>query len=563
MKLPDLKSLFNRETLRDDGMAGLVLGVESVPDGLASGLLAGVNPVAGLYAYMFGTMSAALFTSTAFMAVQGTGAMAIIVADVDLVHSGDDPARALFTLSILTGLVMLVAGILKLGTMLRYVPNSVMVGFISAVGVNIVLGQLGDFTGYDAQGANRVSRAMDLLLHFWRIDLATITVGLVTVALIVVLRRTRLRALGMVVAIVAGSGLAAVFNALDIEIVLLGNIAEVPRALPFITLPSFADMPALIVPALSLTFVGLVQGAGVTAGFPNPDGSTSDVSQDFIGQGAANVVSGIFQGMPVGGSMSASSLVVSGGAKSRAALIIAGLVMMGVVLLLGGVVEYIAMPALAGLLIVVGIETVKPADIMAAYKTGQIQATVMTVTFILTLLIPLQYAVLVGVGISMILYIVRQANQVVTKRLVVEEGRVREEEPPEEIAANDVIVLQPYGSLFFAAAPVFEQELPAVTETSVNAVVIIRLRGKSDVGLTFIDVLEDYAESLNAVGSKLMVVTDGERILEQLKATGAADIIGQDNIYRATEWLTETVTKATQDAQAWVGEREERTDEGE
>lgn len=563
MKLPDLKLLFNRKTLRDDGMAGLVLGVESVPDGLASGLLAGVNPVAGLYAYMFGTMSAALFTSTAFMAVQGTGAMAIIVADVDLVHSGDDPARALFTLSILTGLVMLVAGILKLGTMLRYVPNSVMVGFISAVGVNIVLGQLGDFTGYDAQGANRVSRAMDLLLHFWRIDLATITVGLVTVALIVVLRRTRLRALGMVVAIVAGSGLAAVFNALDIEIVLLGNIAEVPRALPFITLPSFADMPALIVPALSLTFVGLVQGAGVTAGFPNPDGSTSDVSQDFIGQGAANVVSGIFQGMPVGGSMSASSLVVSGGAKSRAALIIAGLVMMGVVLLLGGVVEYIAMPALAGLLIVVGIGTVKPADIMAAYKTGQIQATVMTVTFILTLLIPLQYAVLVGVGISMILYIVRQANQVVTKRLVVEEGRVREEEPPEEIAANDVIVLQPYGSLFFAAAPVFEQELPAVTETSVNAVVIIRLRGKSDVGLTFIDVLEDYAESLNAVGSKLMVVTDGERILEQLKATGAADIIGQDNIYRATEWLTETVTKATQDAQAWVGEREERTDEGE
>ena len=89
-------------------MAGLVLGVESVPDGLAAGLLAGVNPVAGLYSYLFGLAGGALFTSTAFMAIQGTGAMAIIVADVDLA-SRDDPARALYTLSILTGLVMVIA----------------------------------------------------------------------------------------------------------------------------------------------------------------------------------------------------------------------------------------------------------------------------------------------------------------------------------------------------------------------------------------------------------------------------------------------------------------------
>ena len=86
MEFPILrpKSLVSRKTVKDDAMAGLVLGVESVPDGLASGLLAGVNPVAGLYSYLFGLAGGALFTSTAFMAVQGTGAMAIIVADVDL-----------------------------------------------------------------------------------------------------------------------------------------------------------------------------------------------------------------------------------------------------------------------------------------------------------------------------------------------------------------------------------------------------------------------------------------------------------------------------------------------
>ena len=96
MRFPitDPRSLFRRKAVGQDAMAGLVLGVESVPDGLASGLLAGVNPVAGLYAYLFGVAGGTLFTSTAFMAVQGTGAMAIIVADVDL-GGRDDPARAL------------------------------------------------------------------------------------------------------------------------------------------------------------------------------------------------------------------------------------------------------------------------------------------------------------------------------------------------------------------------------------------------------------------------------------------------------------------------------------
>jgi SulP family sulfate permease len=538
-------------------MAGLVLGVESVPDGLASGLLAGVNPVAGLYAYMVGSVSAAFFTSTAFMAVQGTGAMAIIVGDVDLA-SREDPARALFTLSIVTGVVMVLAGYLKLGTILRYVPNSVMVGFISAVGINIVLGQLTDFTGYEADGANRVTEALDLLLHFWKIDLATFIVGVATVALIIVLRRTRLGALGMVVAIVLGSALAAIFHLFDVEIQLVGNIAEVPRSLPLPVLPSIVDIPFLLIPAFSLAFVGLVQGAAVTSGFPNPDGSASDISQDFIGQGAGNIASGVLQGMPVGGSMSASSLVVAGGARSRLALIYTGLVMALVILLLGGVVEYVAMPALAGLLIIVGIETIKPADIESVFKIGQVQAVVMVVTLVLTLLIPLQYAVLVGVGISMILFIVRQANEVVTRRLVVHEGgRIREEDPPREVPANDVVALQPYGSLFFAAAPVFEAELPVVGENTRNSVVIIRLRGKSEVGYTLIDVLENYARSLAEAESKLIIVTDSDRIRGQFEASGAADIIGEDNIYHATEWLTEAIVNATADAEAWVADHQE------
>jgi SulP family sulfate permease len=553
--LTDLRRSFRRETARDDAMAGLVLGVESVPDGLASGLLAGVNPVAGLYGYLFGMLGGALFTGATFMAVQATGAMSIIVADVDLA-SRDDPARSLFTLSIVTGALMIVAGALRLGSALRFVSNSVMTGFVTAIGINIVLGQLETLTGYDAPGDNRVERALSLVTHLWEIDLATTVVGVTTITLIVVLQRTALGALGLVVAIVVGSGLTAVLRAFDVDVPVLGDIADVPRTLPFITMPLFGEMFGLIVPAASLTFVGLVQGAGVSAGVPNPDGTFSSSSQDFIGQGTGNIASGLFQGMPVGGSMSASSLVVTAGARTRASLFYAAGVMAVVILALANVVAYVAMPALAGLLIVVGFATIKPSRVKSVVRTGAVQATVMTTTLALTMLIPLQFAVLVGVGISLIMFVIRQSNRLTTKQLEFQaDGRIREVEPPDIVAPGEVVVLQPYGNVFFATAPVFEDQLPSVTPESRHSVVILRIRGADEIGATLLAVLDRYATGLRNVDSKFMLVTDNPRIERQLEVTGAIRSIGAENVYHGNEWIHETVRRARQDALDWIAAR--------
>jgi len=545
-----LRRLFNRKTLRRDAVAGLVLGVESVPDGLAGGLLAGVNPVFGLYGYMVGTVTGALFTSSAFMAVQATGAMAIVVSDIGIVHSGKDPERALFTLAILTGVVMLAAGLLKLGSLLRWVSNAVLVGFINAVGVNIILGQLDNFSGYEASGANRIARAFDLIFHIFRAHWPSMIVGVATIALIVVLERTRLGPLGMVVAIVITSAAVVAFGWDNVA--QLRDITEVPRSLPLPRLPDLRLIIPLAIPAVSLAFVGLVQGAGISANFPNPDGSYPDASQDFVGQGAANIASGFLQGMPVGGSMSASSLVKAAGAKSKGALIIAGGVMAGLVLVLGDWVGLIAMPALAGLLMLVGYRTIKPADIIAVWKTGASQAAVMSVTFILTMLIPLQDAVMVGVGISVILFVIDQSNRVTLRRWVVRDGRLRETEPPEAIGENEVVILQPYGSLFFASAPLFEASLPEVTPATNNSVVILRLRGKADLGSTFMEVLSRYATSLQEANSKLMLIYSDPRVRDQIRVTGVLDHVAEKDIYESGEWLGEAVIRAHDDAEAWI-----------
>ena len=538
------------DTLRDDAVAGLVLGVQSVPDGLATGLLAGVNPLSGLYAYLVGTFTGALITSSSFMAIQGTGAMAMIVADVPAVHTSADAERALFTLSILTGVIMLTAGILKLGWVLRFVSNAVMVGFINAVGVNIVLGQLANFTGYDAEGANRVVRALNTFLNPSQLNPQTVLIGIATIALILLFERTRVGALGLVVAVVITSAAALLFGW---QVATLNDLGVVASALPRPTAPLLGLVPAMIVPAASLAFVGLVQGASISANFPNEDGTYGDVSRDFVGQGAANVAAGVLQGMPVGGSVSASALNKAAGARSRQSLLIAGVVMAIVVVAFGTAVGYVAMPALAGLLMLIGLRTVKPADLESVWRTGTVQKVVLVVTFTLTMIIPLQYAVLVGVGVSVILYVVRQSNKITIMRWELDaEGQVIETAPPAVLEADVVVVLQPYGSLFFAAAPVFETLLPVVTDASRNSVVIVRLRGRTDLGTTFMDVLLRYAQSLAAVDSKLVVVSTNKQIDEQLGVSGVADVVGAENVIRGSERVGVTVRRAYNEAVEWV-----------
>ncbi|MBK9739402.1 MAG: SulP family inorganic anion transporter [Actinobacteria bacterium] len=549
---------FRRATIRQDAVAGLVLGVQSVPDGLATGLLAGVNPLAGLYAYMVGTITGAVVTSSAFMAIQGTGAMAMIVADVPAVHAAIDPAGALFTLSMLTGVVMLAAGLFRLGSVLRFVSNAVMVGFINAVGVNIILGQLANFTGYAAEGPNRVVRAVNTILHPGQLQ-ATVAVGAATIALIILLERTRVGPMGLVVAVILTSAAVAVFGWDGVAT--LNDLGVVLSSLPRPEAPMLLLIPSLLIPAVSLAFVGLVQGASISATYPNPDGTSPDASRDFVGQGVANVAAGVFQGMPVGGSVSASAVNKEAGARSRQSLVYAGVVMAIVIVAFGGVVGYVAMPALAGLLMLIGYRTIKPADLVSVWRTGSVQKAVLVVTFVLTMVIPLQYAVLVGVGLSVILYVVQQSNQVTVRRQQYDtDGHLVETDPPTLLPANEVVVLQPYGSLFFAAAPVFQALLPAPAETSRHSVVILRLRGRSELGSTVMDILHRYASSLAEVDCRLVIVSTNERIARQLTISGISDVIGPDGIYRGDERVGATLQRAEADAAAWIAAQQGKRD---
>ncbi|WP_062213907.1 SulP family inorganic anion transporter [Demequina oxidasica] len=553
-----LRSRFDRKTLKQDASAGTVLGIESIPDGLANGILAGVNPMAGLYAYIFGLAGGAFFTGSAFMAVGVTGAMALVVGDTDLARYAD-PNRAMFTLTLLVGVVMIVAGVLRLGKLVRFVPTAVMTGFVAAVGINIMLGQLGNLTGYAPDEGGRILNTLATFRHLFDISLWTTLVGAATIAMIVVLSKTRLGALGMVVAVALGTLLSFGFeHFLNADVATVSDIADIEPGLPFLGLPDFGAVVTLIVPALSLAFVGLIQGAAVTASVSQHGAGPRRMSKDFIGQGAGNVMSGLFQGMPVGASMSGSTLVAKSGARSRTALLVASGIMATAVMFFSKVVGVVAMPALAALLIVVGWSAVKPEKVRSVLKTGMFQTTLMGITFVLTLVIPLQFAVLVGVALGLVLFVAQASNKLVVRQLnIQDDDSIRESVPVTTLEARDVVVLQPYGSLFFASAPTFDQQLPKITRASKGAVVIVRLRGVDELGLSLINVLRQYAARLMANGGSLKLVISSQHALRQLDREGIPALIGENNVYMGGEWLAKTTIQAFRDAVAAQREPED------
>ena len=209
----------DRHTVGPDLGAGLVLGTEAVPDGLANGLLAGVNPVFGLYAYLIGLTVGSLSTSSALMSVESTSAMAVIIADVPAIPDNPNDPAILACLTLMTGLVLLVGGILRVGRLARFVSHAVLTGFVNTVAVSIILGQLDNLTGYDNSGSNKIAQFIDTVLNVSSFRWSGIAIGVATMVLIIGLQRTPIGPTGLVVAVVLTSAAVAV---LDLSVVTLG-----------------------------------------------------------------------------------------------------------------------------------------------------------------------------------------------------------------------------------------------------------------------------------------------------------------------------------------------------
>lgn len=536
--------------IRRDGIAGLTVAIASVPGGMAGGLLAGVNPIYGLYASMVGPIVGGLLASTQLMVINNTSAVSLVAGQALVGVAADQRDSNLFLMVVLAGVFAIVFGLLGFGRMTRFVSYSVMTGFLVGIAVVLILSQLPTVVGYKVEGANRITQTLDLLSRLDEVKFVALGLSALTAALIFLLQRTRLRSFGGLLAIAAPTALVVLFNLEDVQIV--RDVGTIPGGIPMPVLPALADTLEVLTGAMSVAVIVLVQGAGVSQSVPNPDGSRSRASRDFIAQGAANVAAGLFQGLPVGGSLGATALNVASGASRRWAAVFAGLWMAVIMIGFPGLVARVTMPALAALLILAGIQSIKPRDVCSVWQAGWPSRLAAVVTFTATLFLPIQVAVGVGVVLSALLYVSESSTDVSVVELVERpDGHVEERQPPKQLPSQEETVLSIYGHLFFAGARTLERLLPT-PRGSRSPAVVLRLRGRTHFDATFVEVLAGYAQQLREVEGKLYLTGVNEKAHRQLEHSSKLHLSGPVESYKATAVLGESTRAARADAVAWL-----------
>lgn len=527
-----------------DMVAGLPGAIGSVPDAMAASVLAGVPPSHGLYASAAGPIAGGLTSSTRLMVVTTTSAAALAAGSAVAHVPQETRPDAMLWLTLLAGGVMLLAAWVGLARYVRFVSHSVMLGFLTGVAVNMVLGQLPGLLGADgADGAIALTRALDLLTHPELFDPRSAAAGGLTLILLVGLARTRLAVVGSVFALIVPTGAVLLLGWTGVARV--SDAGALPAGLP---LPGIPDLGALDVSvaagAASVAVIILVQGAGVAEAVPNLDGSPSVARRDFTAQGIANVASGLFGGQPVGGSVGQTALNVAAGARGRWAAIWSGLWMVAILLLFSQLVGHVALPTLAAVLVYAGWRTVRPSAILAIGLAGRIPALAMFATFVAVLLLPVATAVGVGVTASLLLQLNQEALDLRVVRLRDEgAGRFREEQAPTSLVGERVVVLDVYGSMFFAGARTLQHELPDPVGAT-SPTVVLRLRGRVTLGATFLTVIGDYSHRLEQVGGRLYLSGVDARLLERWRRDGAPEALGAVRLFPATPYVGQSTRDA-------------------
>jgi SulP family sulfate permease len=467
-------------------------------------------------------------------------------------RSQDDRASALFLLVLFAGVFQMLLGVVRAGRLTRFVSYSVMTGFIAGIAMLTILSQLPTATGYaDPEGANRVMETLDLLRHATDLNVVSIGFTVLALGLAIILPRTFLGPFGTLLAIVIPSVVVLLAGAGSVALV--RDVGEFPSGLPRPQLPDFTMIsPDVVTGGLAVGLVTLIQGAGVSQTVPNPGGHESSMSQDFVAQGAANVGCSVFQGLPVGASLSTTAINVVSGSRTRWAAIITGLGVALVVVALSGVIAHVAMPALAALLMVASARTVKPREVRALWVTGWPARSAAAVTFVATLLLPIEGAIALGVVLSMLLFVYNSSGDVTVIQLVERDnGRFEEHTPPKTLASNEVTVLDVYGHLFFAGARTLARELPQL-DGAERPVVVLRLRGRADPRATLIDVLSNYAKQLADADGRLYLSGLSKNGHDEIERTKRLDLSGPVRLFDATNVLGESTHDARVHGEAWL-----------
>ncbi len=509
----------------------------------------------GLYAGIVSTFVAALTTGTVLMISTITSSIALAIGSVLQVAniSNTQMPQALFTITLLTGVIMLVLGLVRLGSIVNFVSNAVMTGFVAGTALLIILGQEQHLTGYAPTGANQLQKFVDWLQNISKWDFTSLAVGIAVIVGMVILQQIKpVKKFAAILVLALGT---IIVNVLHIPTALVASIATIPSSLPTFMLPDFSLAPQLALGSLSVAFVALAQGAAVNAALPNPDGSRSNQSRDFIGEGLGNLVGSFFQSMSTGGALSQSAVSADAGAKSRLGGIFAALWLALIVMLFGKYAEQVPLAVIGGMLVVIGVELIlaRLPSARLVISSGDWGSTLaLGLTFITALFVPLQWTIFLGALLSLLLYVATSSHKLRLQTAVrLSDGGWEVSELVHTLPSNQVTVIVVQGLDFFAEVPILDEQMPPVRDVS-NAAVVLVLRDTHRITSTAIAWLEHYAQALKQANNLLILADVHPNVLKTLTRSGALKILDAQYIFPATARVLDAENTAWNAAQQWL-----------
>jgi sulfate permease, SulP family len=534
--------LVGRATLRADAVAGLIGAVVVLPQGVAFATLAGLPPEYGLYAAMIPVVVAALFGSSLHAMSGPTNPVSLMVlASLAGLAVPGTPyyIQLALTLAFMSGIVMLAVGVLRLGSLLQFVSDTVVVGFTAAVALLIFASQLHSFLGISIPPAS--SFTMLMLSTFIRLSETqpwVVVVAVVTVAAGAFARRFFPRMPPMLVAMLAGGVLAYALNEwLGPQRTGLRTLGALPGAIAPVTLPdgSPITLRGLLGPALAVAAVSLIQAFSVTRAIALKSGQRVDYNQEFIGQGLANISASFFSGMPVSTSVNRCGLNYASGARTPLAAVFSALLLVLILAAVGPLAAYLPHAVVAGMLFIVAWGLIDFGDIRAIVRTSRGEAGVLATTFAATLLFDMEFAIALGVLASLAVYLHRTSHPIM--RTLVPDPRHpnrKMTEPEDDLReCPQAKILRIEGSIWFGAVSHVERHFDTLREHAHGQKhLILMAKSVNFVDIAGAELLAAEAELRREAGGALYFYSLRQPVEDLLRRGGYMDDIGRENVFR-------------------------------
>lgn len=508
-------------------------------------MIAGLPPVMGLYAAAVPAIVGALFRSSHHVVTGPTNALSLLVGSAvaaEAARGGASPMQVGVALAFMVGALQFFAGLLRLDALADYISHPVVRGYITGAAILIAAGQLPNVTGTPGSGGDLAHMLASWMSNLPHANPLALAFALGTVIVVLGLRRLDRRIPGSIIAMVVSIGVGSVLHLHERGLRLVADLAPIPAGLPPFTVPGLENWAMLAPAAVACAVLSLVESSSVARALATHTGQRLDMAAEFAGQGLANIAAAFFGGYPVSGSLARSTLNQQAGAESRLSAVFCGSLMLAVLLFLGPVVGKTPVASLAGLLLVLANDLIDRERIRITIRGIMSDRAAFVATLLGTWTLPLDKAIYLGVGISLVLFLRRARLLTVREMAIGEKGRFREvdlEAGEAGRSCSAIRIMNLTGPLFFAAAGELQFILDRLVDDRKLRVLILRMRQAQALDVTTASVLESTGSTLKKEGKTLLLLGLRPAAMQLLEQTGIAERLGQENLFPAQSgWFT-------------------------